>query len=159
MNQHKGAFQDLLDQCRGLYPYEWDPGWLLLQSFPIWGRMPRERAEPGPLVILNNALAGSLLLVTDCRADGRIRNRQALNIKSNHRPLKTIYGPSSLREDRGPRGIFLPRTLATSWHRFVIKTNAKVNNLTFLMFHIKFRNGEFSRFMNCNPRNENYLLN
>ena len=27
--------------------------------------MPRERVEPGPLVVLNNALAGSLLLVTD----------------------------------------------------------------------------------------------
>ena len=52
--------------------------------------------------------------------------------------LKTFYGPSSLREDRGPRGIFLPRTLVTSRHRFVIKTNAKVSHLTFLMFHTKF---------------------
>ena len=41
-------------------------------------------------------------------------------------------------EDRGPRGIFLPRTLATSWHRFVIKTNAKVPHKTFLMSHTKF---------------------
>ena len=95
--------------------------------------MPRERAEPGPLVILNNALAGSLLLVTDCRADGRIRNRQALNIKSNQRPLKTIYGPSSLREDRGPRGIFLPRTLVTSRHRFV---KNQCQGLTFDLFDV-----------------------
>ena len=58
--------------------------------------MPREGAEPGPLVILNNALAGSLLLVTDCRLDGRIRNRQTLtsNLTNDRqkqfKPLKTI---------------------------------------------------------------------
>ena len=99
----------------------------------------------GLLVVLNNALAGSLLLVTDCRADGRIRNRQTLNIKSNHRPLKSFHGPSSHREDRGPRGIFLPRTLVTSWHRFV-KNQCQGLTLTFLMFHTKFRNGEFFPF-------------
>ena len=66
--------------------------------------MPRERVEPGPLVVLNNALAGSLLLVTDCRLDGRIRNRQTLtsNLNSDLR----IYGPKtfswSLEPSRGP---------------------------------------------------------
>ena len=66
--------------------------------------MPRERVEPGPLVVLNNALAGSLLLVTDCRLDGRIRNRQTLISNLTKRPKVTVLKTFSwsLEPSRGP---------------------------------------------------------
>ena len=113
--------------------------------------MPRKGAEPGPLVILNNALAGRSLLVTDCCADGRIRNGRPLTsnltndlTKNNLNPQNHLQVPKSvlwsLELSRGPgsKGIFLPRTLITSRHRFVFTTNAKVSHLTLLMSHTEF---------------------
>ena len=83
--------------------------------------MPRKGAEPGPLVILNNALAGRSLLVTDCCADGRIRNGRPLTsnltsdlTKNNLNPQNHLQVPKSvlwsLELSRGPgsKGYFPP---------------------------------------------------
>ena len=52
--------------------------------------MPRERVEPGPLVVLNNALAGRLAF-SDRLPSGWTHPEPAdLNIKPNQRPKVTV---------------------------------------------------------------------
>ena len=66
--------------------------------------MPRERVEPGPLVVLNNALAGRLAF-SDRLPSGWTHPEPAdLNIKSNQRPKVTVLKTFSwsLEPSRGP---------------------------------------------------------